>query len=109
MFINKSERMVTTMKKYDIIFNELQTKVESGELTLEQAETLNDIAYEKYADDDTEYEELTESYNDEGMTYEEYLESMEEELFGEATRLAKEIHKRNIELEQLADKKNTIL
>lgn len=77
------------MTKYEIIFESLQEKVNTGELTLEDAEILNDVAYEKYAEDETEYEEA-------GMTYEEYLESMEEEMFGEATRLAKEIQKKRM-------------
>ena len=64
------------MTKYDIIFESLQEKVNSGELTVEDAEILNDVAYEKYGDDDTEYEE---------------------ELISEATRLAKEIHKKQQE------------
>ena len=70
------------MTKYEIMFEALQERVNSGELTIEDAQILNDVAYEKYADDDTEYEEVTESSDNEGITYEEYLESMEEELFG---------------------------
>ena len=81
------------MTKYEIIYEALQEKVNSGELTVEDAEILNDIAYERYAKDMTEY---TESCDDEGMTYDEYFESMEDELFGEATRLAKEIRKKNL-------------
>jgi len=84
------------MTKYEIIFESIQDKVNSGELTMEDAKVLNDVAFEKYGDDETEYEEVTESFEEEGVTYEEYLESMEEELFGEATRYAKEIHKRPI-------------
>lgn len=74
------------MTKYDIIFESLQEKVNSGVLTLEDAEILNDVAYEKYSDDDTEYEEVLESVDDEGVTYEQYLDAMEEELFGEASK-----------------------
>ena len=33
---------------YDRIFNELQNRVYSGELTLEQASQVNDLAYKKY-------------------------------------------------------------
>ena len=106
------------MTKYEIMFEALQERVNSGELTIEDAQILNDVAYEKYADDDTEYEEVTES-SDEGVTYEEYLESMEEELFGEATRLAKEIHKKasipnrimhgdNVEDQQELDKSDSL-
>lgn len=36
------------MNKYDIIFESLQDKVNSGELAIEDAEILNDVAYEKY-------------------------------------------------------------
>ena len=39
------------MTKYDIIFEALQDQVESGDLTVETAEYLNDIAYELYSDD----------------------------------------------------------
>ena len=37
------------MTKYDIIFEALQDQVESGDLTVETAEYLNDIAYELYS------------------------------------------------------------
>lgn len=36
------------MTKYEIIFESLQEKVNSGELSLEDASVINDIAYEKY-------------------------------------------------------------
>lgn len=36
------------MNKYEIIFNTLQKKVDNGELTLEKASEINDLAYEKY-------------------------------------------------------------
>ena len=78
------------MTKYEIMYEALQEKVNSGELTVEDAEILNDIAYDRYAEDMTEYTESC----DEGMTYEEYLESMEDDLFGESTRLGREIHKK---------------
>ena len=87
------------MKKYDIIFEALQQKVESGELTFEEASTLNDIAFEKFADDETEYveaEEASKEDGDEGMTYEEYLESMEEELFGESAEIPEVIPKKTL-------------
>ena len=67
------------MTKYDIIFEELQYKVNSGELAVEDAQILNDLAYEKYSE--------------ESVTYDQYLESMEEELFGEATRYKEEQEK----------------
>ena len=62
------------MNRYNIIFEALQERVELGELTVEQAEVLNDIAYEKYV----------ESYDeDEDITYGEYLEALEYEIFEE--------------------------
>lgn len=36
------------MTKYNLIFKTLQSKVNSGELTLEQAEEVNELAYQKY-------------------------------------------------------------
>lgn len=36
--------------KYDVIFENLQEKVSKGELTLEDAMKVNDLAYQKYAD-----------------------------------------------------------
>ena len=45
------------MTKYEIMYEELQDKVNSGELTVEDAEILNDMAYERYADDISEYTE----------------------------------------------------
>ena len=38
------------MTKYDVMFESLQERVNSGELSLEDAMVLNDISYEKYAD-----------------------------------------------------------
>lgn len=40
------------MTKYDIIFEALQERVNSGELTLEDANIINDLAYEKYICED---------------------------------------------------------
>lgn len=36
------------MNKYEIIFSTLQKRVDNGELTLEKASEINDLAYEKY-------------------------------------------------------------
>jgi hypothetical protein len=38
------------MNKYDAIFNEIQRRVDNGDITLEKAEKLNDMAYELYAE-----------------------------------------------------------
>ena len=38
------------MTKYDILYEAIQEQYENGELTLETAEYLNDVAYEQYHD-----------------------------------------------------------
>ena len=43
------------MNKYDIIFEALQEKLENGELTMEEAETLNDAAYNRYVTEANAY------------------------------------------------------
>lgn len=49
------------MTKYDVIYEELQSQVESGDLTIETAEYLNDVAYEMYADEELDGDEFTEA------------------------------------------------
>ena len=39
------------MTMYDVIHEELQDRVDCGMLTLEDAEILDDVAYERYVDD----------------------------------------------------------
>ena len=36
------------MEKYEMIFEALQNKLSNGEITFEEAESLNNAAYEKY-------------------------------------------------------------
>ena len=48
------------MDRYEIILEELQDRVDCGMLTLEEAEVLNDLAYEKYYGEATR---LTKEYN----------------------------------------------
>lgn len=48
------------MSKYDIIYEVLQEQVETGDLSLETAEYLNDIAYDMYS---TEYADVEEVVN----------------------------------------------
>ena len=52
------------MTKYDLIADAIQTRVDTGELSLEDAETLNDMAYEKYADEEVEGDEVEEGAED---------------------------------------------
>ena len=40
------------MTKYDLIYEALQNQVDSGELTFETAEYLNDVAFEMYSDEE---------------------------------------------------------
>jgi len=58
------------MTKYEIIFESLQDKINSGELTVEDAEILNKMAFEKYGEETTEYEEeeVTEGCYDANIT-----------------------------------------
>jgi len=50
--------MHTIESVYDCIFESLQEKVNAGEITLEFAELVNDLAYEKYVEnDDKEFKE----------------------------------------------------
>ena len=93
------------MTRYEAIYEELTERVESGELSLEDAEIINEAAAEKYLD-----EETTESYEDEFdpeefdeavdmcvdilldedfcETAEEYLDIMDMEMFSEAAKSA---------------------
>lgn len=41
------------MNKYDLIFESLQEYLDNGEITLEEAEILNDYAYDKYVEEAT--------------------------------------------------------
>ena len=41
------------MNKYDLIFESLQESLDNGEITLEEAEVLNDYAYDKYVEEAT--------------------------------------------------------
>jgi len=74
------------MDMYDIMYEALQQRVDNGELTLEEAEIVNALAYEKYIgesveDDDVVFtdEEIEECFNylDDGdLTMEEALEGL---------------------------------
>lgn len=39
-----------TINKYEAIHDELQNKIDAGELTIEDAQKVDDLAYAKYAD-----------------------------------------------------------
>ncbi len=51
------------MTKYDLIYEALQNQVDSGELTFETAEYLNDVAFEMYSDEELDGVEFTEAGN----------------------------------------------
>ena len=51
------------MTKYEIILEALQNQVDSGELTFETAEYLNDVAFEMYSDEELDGVEFTEAGN----------------------------------------------
>lgn len=46
--VNTITKGWTNMNTYDLILEELNARVECGELTLEEAELINDYAYEQY-------------------------------------------------------------
>ena len=48
------------MTKYDIMYEALQSKVVSGELTVETAEYLNDVAFEMYSKEEVKEDTFTE-------------------------------------------------
>ena len=90
------------MTKYDIIFDELQVKVESGELTLEDAQILNEMAFEKFGDDETEYEEVTEAY------YDGHIKRNENDMNVIKKHFEKEIKDIDKEIEKLEHKKKKL-
>lgn len=45
---NESVDTQVAMESYNAIYEELQNRVNSGELTVEEANVLNDMAYDKY-------------------------------------------------------------
>ena len=51
------------MTKYEIILEALQNQVDSGELTFETAEYLNNVAFEMYSDEELDGVEFTEAGN----------------------------------------------
>ena len=86
------------MTKYDVIYEELQSQVESGDLTVETAEYLNDVAYEMYGDDELDDEEFTEAQKN--RTRQSYLnkEQQDNKAASNARKDALiEIAKKNIE------------
>ena len=90
------------MTKYDIIFEELQVKVESGELSFEDAEILNELAFEKFGDDETEYEAITEAY------YDGHIKSTERDIDVIKKHTEKEVKAIDKEIEKLEQKKRKI-
>ena len=65
------------MKKHKIIYENLQDKIDSNKLTMEDVDILDDIDNNKYDDDMTEY---TEPCDYESMNYDEYFDFMEDVL-----------------------------
>ena len=93
------------MTRYEAIYEELTERVEAGELSLEDAEIINEAAAEKYLDEETtescedefDPEEFDEAVDmcvdillDEDFceTAEEYLDIMDMEMFSEAAKAA---------------------
>ena len=65
------------MNTYDIIYEELCNRVETGELTLEDAEVINDLAYERYVSEASK--EVADKFEDLGKK-KRRLERLEHEI-----------------------------
>ena len=94
------------MTKYEAIYEELTERVEAGELSLEDAEIINEAAAEKYLDEDYYDESYEDEFDPEEFdeavdmcvdilldedfceTAEEYLDIMDMEMFSEAAKAA---------------------
>ena len=61
------------MNEYDLIYEELCERVECGELTLEEAEIINDVAYDKYVKEANIYDKIIDKHADASDRYEEKL------------------------------------
>ena len=87
------------MTKYDILYEALQSQYETGELTLETAEYLNDVAYELYSDEEfTEASRIAKEYNKVQTEYQKQkaktqkVINQEEKKRGKYQQLAKNSH-----------------
>ena len=94
------------MTRYEAIYEELTERVEAGELSLEDAEMINEAADEKYLDEDYYDESYEDEFDPEEFdeavdmcvdilldedfceTAEEYLDIMDMEMFSEAAKAA---------------------
>ena len=94
------------MTRYEAIYEELTERVEAGELSLEDAEMINEAAAEKYLDEDYYDESYEDEFDPEEFdeavdmcvdilldedfceTAEEYLDIMDMEMFSEAAKAA---------------------
>ena len=94
------------MTRYEAIYEELTERVEAGELSLEDAEIINEAAAEKYLDEDYYDESYEDEFDPEEFdeavdmcvdilldedfceTAEEYLDIMDMEMFSEAAKAA---------------------
>ena len=52
------------MNEYDLIYEELCERVECGELSLEEAEVINDVAYDRYVNEANVYDKLVDKHLD---------------------------------------------
>ena len=57
------------MTKYDVLYEALQSQYETGELTLETAEYLNNVAYELYGDEMVEASRESKEYRKAQIAY----------------------------------------
>ena len=52
------------MNEYELIYEELCERVECGELSLEDAEVINDVAYDRYVNEANVYDKLVDKHVD---------------------------------------------
>lgn len=90
------------MTRYHIIFESLQDRVDIGELSVEDASILNDMAYEKYGDDDTEYEAVTEAY------YDGHIQQAEREIERIKSTMGKDIENYEKQIDELERRKKRL-
>ena len=78
-FLNKNfmKGMVFIMDRYDLIVEELQRRIDAGELSLEDANKINDEAFAKYVGEEASTEDTD---TDEQPTLEQVLDTIDEYL-----------------------------
>ena len=75
------------MNEYELIYEELCERVECGELTLEEAEIINDVAYDKYVKEANIYDKIIDKHASASDRYGEKLDKIH--MFVKCRRIGK--------------------